>query len=82
MPISEGAHLLDWDANDNLLYEGWAIRKGANTASAVWKIKKYFWSQSGGGSKYVLDEETFADGNELYDNIWDNRAALTYLQAV
>lgn len=43
---------------------------GSATSSAVWLIKK-------------IDETsgiivTFADGNTNYDNVWDNRAALTY----
>lgn len=43
---------------------------GGNGASAIWRIKR-------------LDETsglviTWADGNANFDNIWDNRAALTY----
>ena len=78
---NEGAHVMASDANDNPLYEGWAIRKGANTASAVWKIKKYFWDTGVGGAQ-VFIEEAWADGNELFDNVWDDRATITYLQAV
>jgi hypothetical protein len=77
---SEGSHLLVYDANDNPLYEGWAKAKGAETSEAVWKIKKYYWS-TGTGGEQVLDEEAWADGNELWDNIWDNRASLTYVRA-
>ena len=73
---SQGSHLLAYDANDNPLYEGWAIRKGANTALAIWKMKKYVWTA--GSSEQVMVEEQWADGNEVYDNIWDNRAALSY----
>lgn len=43
---------------------------GSSSASSVWQIKK-------------IDETsgtviTWADGNSSFDNIWDNRASLTY----
>lgn len=43
---------------------------GSATSAAVWRIKK-------------VDETsgtivTWADGNSQFDNIWDNRASLTY----
>ena len=73
MAIPEiGAHRFAWDTNDNPLYEGWAIRKNAATSAAVWKIKKYIWTA--GVSDQIMVQEQWADGNELYDNIWDNRA--------
>lgn len=78
----DGAHLMAHDANDNLLYEGWAVRKGADTSLAIWKMKKYFWTAGTAGDQ-VFVEEAWADGNELYDNIWDNRATtVSYTQAV
>jgi hypothetical protein len=76
----EGSHVIIYDANDNPLYEGWAIRTGADTSQAVWKMVKYIWVA--GTSEQTMVEEAWADGNHLYDNIWDNRAALTYIQAV
>ena len=69
----DGSILYDYDANDNLTYEGHAVRKGADTASAVWSIKKYVWAVGTGGD-FICQEEAWADGNEFYDNIWDNRA--------
>ena len=71
-----GSHLLSYDANDNPLYEGWAIRKGASGASAIWKVKKYTWTA--GSTEQIMTAELWANGNELYDNIWDNRASLSY----
>jgi hypothetical protein len=42
---------------------------------------KYIWTA--GASEQIMTEEAWADGNHLYDNIWDNRATtITYLQAV
>jgi len=83
MPISEGTHLLDYDINDNPLYEGWAIRPGADMSETVWKIKRYTW-EIVLGTEYVMTEEAYADGNLLYDNIWNDRDAVgtTYIVAV
>jgi len=82
MPISEGTHLLDYDINDNPIYEGWAIRSGADMSEAVWKIKRYTWSA--GTTEQIMTEEAWCDGNMLYDNIWDDRDAVgtTYIVAV
>lgn len=44
---------------------------GAATSAAVWRIKKITYS----GSSLNI---TWADGNDEYDNIWDNRASLSY----
>ena len=72
-----GSHVISYDDNDNPLYEGWAIRKGAAINSAVWRIKKYIWT-TGTGGEQVMTQEQWADGNELYDNNLNNRASLTY----
>ena len=72
-----GAHLIAYDANDNPLYEGWAQSKAAATGESVWAIKKYTW-ETGTGGEQVMTEDLWADGNELFDNEWDNRATLTY----
>ena len=81
MPISKGSHLLIWDAYDNPLYEGRAIRTGADTSESIWQIKKYIWVLGLDGGQ-VLEEELWSDGNTLYDNEWDNYVILTYLRAV
>lgn len=72
MGISEGSHLLAYDVNDNPVYEGWALRTGAESSEAIWRIKRYTWSA--GTTEQIMTEEAWADGNKLYDNIWDNRA--------
>jgi len=51
-------------------YVGKAIC-GANTASPVWQIQRMVTVGS-------VDTITWADGDGKFDNIWDNRAALTY----
>ena len=43
----------------------------------IWKVKKYTW-ETGSGGNQVMTEELWADGNELYDNKWSDRASLTY----
>lgn len=43
---------------------------GSATSSAVWRIKKMDTT-----SGIVI---TWADSNENFDNVWDNRASLTY----
>ena len=81
MPISEGSHLIDYDTFDNPLYEGWALRTGADTSESIWKIKRYTWA-TGIAGEQIMTEESSADGNLLYDNEWDNRATLTYVVAI
>lgn len=68
-----GSYRIAYDANDNPLYEGKAVRKNASTAAAVWQITKFTWT-AGTGGEQVMTLQQWADGNELYDNVWDNRA--------
>lgn len=62
-----GSHLMDV-ASATVTYEGWAIRKGATTSSAIWKIRRMTFASG------EFTKEEWADGNELYDNEYDNRA--------
>ena len=57
------------EASATISYLGEA-QIGTLTSSALWKIKKLD-STSG----LII---TWADGNYLADNVWDNRASLTY----
>ena len=63
-----------YDGANNLEYEGW-VKTSANaaTSDAAWAIKRYSYD---GANK--LTAEQFADGNNAEDNVWDNRAALSY----
>jgi Collagen triple helix repeat (20 copies) len=54
----------------SVTYIGYAAA-GSSTSSASWKIKKITTT----GDDIAI---TWADGNTNFDNIWDNRAALTY----
>jgi len=57
------------DSNDPITYVGKAPI-GSATSSAVWQVAKL--DTTSGLVK------TWADGNASYDNIWDNRASLSY----
>lgn len=57
------------DVVDTIIYLGYAD-PGTATSSASWKIKRIDVT-SGAIS-------TWADGNVLYDNVWDNRVSLSY----
>jgi len=59
------------EVSSSLSYVGVA-EPGSATASAVWRIYKI--ASTAGVSPII----TWADGNVNLDNIWDNRAALTY----
>lgn len=56
--------------SDSLMYIGEAA-PGVATATAAWRIKKMTIT----GTVTAI---AWADGNGNFDNIWDNRAALTY----
>lgn len=58
------------NVTDSTFYHGWAV-VGANPASAVWKICKVTLT----GDDAVT---TWADGNTDYDNVWNDRASLSY----
>lgn len=51
-------------------YVGFAAIGSSNSA-AVWQIRRLVKSSG-------ITSITWADGDELYDNIWDDRASLTY----
>lgn len=57
-------------ATADILYVGVADI-GSSNASAVWQIKKV---ETVGN----VTTTTYADGNSNFDNVWNNRATLTY----
>lgn len=59
------------EATSTLIYVGYSLSVGADPTLDVWKIKKI--EQTG-----TVWEIMYADGDELYDNVWNNRAALNY----
>ena len=60
-----------YDANNNLIYEGWAM-PGIATSASSWAIKKNVFN----GANLV--QEMWANGDTNMDNIWDNRGSLVY----
>ena len=63
---------LDYDANGNLIFQGIAKISTAQTAPG-WKIKKFTYDVNNN-----LTDVQYADGNDNFDNIWNNRATHTY----
>lgn len=63
---------LAYDASNNLEYLGIA-KAGEATSSAAWQIKKFFYD----GNNNLITVQ-LADGDTRFDNIWDNRASLSY----
>jgi hypothetical protein len=59
------------EVNKNLIYIGKATI-GSLTSSAVWQIQRVTTTGS-------VTATLWADGNANFDNIWDNRAVLTYV---
>lgn len=58
------------DASSTITYVGEAPI-GSAESSPVWRIKKL----ETVGSVFKV---SWADGNMFFDNVWDNRASLTY----
>lgn len=61
---------IDKTTTANTTYYGWAVPSTA-TSSAAWKIFRKV--LTGADSAF-----TFADSDGSFDNIWDNRASLSY----
>lgn len=59
---------LQVDDAGTYIYVGTAI-PGTATSAASWKIKRIV---------AATGVTTYADGDAFYNNIWDNRASLTY----
>lgn len=63
----------DYDGSGNLVYYGVSAPRAA-TADALWQIRKFEYDGSGN-----LLSVKYAAGYKDFNQIWDNRAALTYL---
>lgn len=62
----------DYDINGNLIYLGRASIASA-TSSALWQLRKLTYDVNGN-----LVSITWADGDQNYNNVWDNRASYSY----
>lgn len=63
---------LDYDSSSNLIFLGKG-KQGAVNGDASWRIQQFTWS---GGNLVSI---TWADGDSEFDNVWNNRASLSYL---
>jgi len=63
---------LDYDSSNNLIYLG-SAKSGTATSSALWRIKKLTYDSSNNLTNIQL-----ADGNDDFDNVYDDRASLSY----
>lgn len=61
----------DYDGSGNPIYIGKATA-GSAKSTAVWQIKKLTWDGNN------LTDIQWANGNTNYDNVWNNRASLSY----
>jgi YD repeat-containing protein len=61
-----------YNASNQPIYQGWAS-PGAATSDAVWRICKMTWDASGN-----MTSIDWCDSNKNFDNIWDDRASVTY----
>jgi YD repeat-containing protein len=64
--------LLDYDAQGNVIYVGYAS-PGSLSSQPVWRIKKMNYDAAGN-----LISVKYADGDLNFDNVWDDRENLTY----
>lgn len=63
---------LDYDANNNPIYIGMAAQ-GSAKGAALWLIRKLTFDVSNNVTNIV-----YANGSQSFNQIWDNRASLSY----
>jgi len=65
-------NIRDYAAGASIVYEGWAA-PGTATSAAAWQICKHTYD----GTPNRLTTK-FAGGTNDYNQVWDNRASLSY----
>jgi hypothetical protein len=70
--VDENTIKLDYDENGNMIYSGKAP-VGSLTSTAIWQIQKSIYN----GNNYLV-AILWANGDANFDNVWDDRASLTY----
>lgn len=70
------ANRYDYDGSANVVYSGWA-EPGTDDEEDTWRICKFVYGTF--GSETVVTQRLWADGDNKFDNVWDDRASLTYL---
>jgi len=72
LPALDARYTIACDySGDNLIYFGRAL-PGSSKASSLWQVRKLTYSGA------LLTDIQWADGDQLYDNVWDNRAGFSY----
>jgi len=69
---SNYTQLLEYDADNNVTYIGIAD-PGSATSAAVWQIRHLDYDANNN-----VTSIKWADGDDEFNNIWDNRVALSY----
>jgi hypothetical protein len=69
------AKQIDFTLGDTVIYQG-SADAGSVTSAAVWRITRATFVANPPNSEDIAIE--FADGDSNFDNIWDNRLALSY----
>ena len=64
--------IIDSTTTASTTYFGVCKSSPYSKAAATWQVKKQY-TNSDGDTEFA-----FADGNALFDNVWANRASLTY----
>lgn len=68
---------IEYTAAGSELYHGWAVPSTADKAAAVWRICKGTYSTDASGVEHLTDVQ-WANGQETFKNIWNNRTLITY----
>lgn len=66
-----GISITDTTTTPGVTYLGRA-HTGTSRAAAIWQVRKIFSNADGN------QEMAWADGDCAFDNVWDDRATLTY----
>lgn len=63
---------IEYDGSGNAIYIGLAP-VGSLTSAPVWQVQKLTYD---GSNRFIYNQ--FADGDDAFDNIYDDRASLNY----
>ena len=63
----------EFDSDDYVIYEGWALNPKAATTDTIWQICKHTYDSNGN-----LTETNWADGSDDFSFAWDSRSDYSY----
>jgi len=73
--VSLASQVDDTGGSPQVIYKGEAAA-GAGLGASAWRIARITITTDGGGNDDLATQ--WADGNANFDNVWNNRAALSY----